>query len=499
MKVWSNKGLKKAVSITKEGTTRYYGTIQSAIQAASEGDTILLGAGTYELSEQLTINKAITLEGIGTVTLKAVPDGSWSTVNGSKHLLAIHAGTESEPVTISNMVIDANNESHAINTYDNAYGILDNVTIENGLGAGLTVNGSTIEANNLNTSGNAWGAVNVDIGGNVSTSSVFTLTGNGELEEDTQIWSDGDNVTENETVTVNAPAEYILYEIEDTTLKVWSNKGLKKAVSITKEGTTKYYVSIQSAIDAAEAKDTILVGAGTYLLSEPLNINKAIMVQGVNKETVILKGANDIGNTVSLSNGATLKDVTVTRDNSIWVGNSNVSLVAFGQGLTAETTLENCIIKHGRNGVYLNNTANVVIKDNLIDNNRTGIQMANSASAIVENNTITNNHTMGVLLQWLSADNHGIPTFTGNTIEDNWYSDFENRWPTREPQYNVDLTDNTFTDSTYTIADSSGEPGYDDLQPVELGGDAVRPTERVTFVMKTDGNITFPSMTLISD
>ena len=265
----------------------------------------------------------------------------------------------------------------------------------------------------------------------------------------------------------------------------------------TKEITVAWGVtpsgSIQQVINSASPGDTVKLKAGTYDLSAPLIINKAITVKGVDREMVILKGASNIANTISLSNGATLKSVTVTRDNSgIWSVNVNNSSVAFGQSLTSETILENCIVKHGRNGVYLNNTANAVIRGNIIDNNRTGIQMANSASAIVENNVITNNHTMGVLLQWLTADNYGIPTFTSNIIQNNWYSDFENRWPTRDPQYNVDLRGNTFTDSTVLIADSSGEPGYNDLHPVELGGDAVRPDQRYTFVMKTEGNLTLP-------
>lgn len=248
--------------------------------------------------------------------------------------------------------------------------------------------------------------------------------------------------------------------------------------------------SIQAAIDAASSGDTIRVAAGQYTLAAALNINKAVTVIGASRDTVVLQGASNIGTTVNLTNGATLKGVTVTRDNTgVWASNVNNSLVAFGQNLSAVTTLEDCIVKFGRNGVYLNNTSNAVIKANLVDNNRTGIQMANSVSALVEGNTITNNHTMGVLLQYLSANNYDIPTFTNNTIQNNWYSDFENRWPTA---YVVNLSGNTFTDASIRIASSSGEPGYNDLQPVELGGTAVRPATRTTFIMALDGNLLLP-------
>jgi parallel beta-helix repeat protein len=254
----------------------------------------------------------------------------------------------------------------------------------------------------------------------------------------------------------------------------------------------KGYNTIQAAVTAAQEGDTILIAAGTYDLTSTLTINKSITVQGIDKEEVILKGANSITNTIYLGNGATLKNVTVTRDNSgDWATNKNNQLINFYNSNDKTTTLEECIITGGRNGVYVNNKTDIVIKDNLIDNNRTGIQMANRNDATVENNIITNNHTMGVLLLEFESVGTGIPIFTGNEIRDNWYSDFENRWAA---EYVVDLTNNTFTDGTYKVADTSGEPGYGDLRPVELGGLATRPEDRTTFIMKTAGNLILPSL-----
>jgi nitrous oxidase accessory protein NosD len=258
------------------------------------------------------------------------------------------------------------------------------------------------------------------------------------------------------------------------------------------KNTGEEYDTIQAAIDAAQEGDTILIAAGTYDLTSTLTINKSITVQGIDKEEVILKGANSITNTIYLGNGATLKNVTVTRDNSgDWATNKNNQLINFYNSNGKTTTLEECIITGGRNGVYVNNKTDIVIKDNLIDNNRTGIQMANRNDATVENNIITNNHTMGVLLLEFESVGTGKPIFTGNEIRDNWYSDFENRWAA---EYVVDLTNNTFTDGTYKVADTSGEPGYGDLRPVELGGLATRPEDRTTFIMKTAGNLILPSL-----
>jgi hypothetical protein len=170
------------------------------------------------------------------------------------------------------------------------------------------------------------------------------------------------------------------------------------------------YASIQAAVDAAQPGETVLVGGGTHVLSSTLNVHKNIILEGMDLEKVVLMGSRDIETTVHLANGATLRNVTVTRDNTgDWATNNNKNLVAFGHNLTAVTTLESCIIKEGRNGVLLNNTGSAVIRDNLIDNNRTGIQMQNQVSAVVENNTVTNNHTIGVLLQSLGGgSDHGV-------------------------------------------------------------------------------------------
>lgn len=487
----ANKGKEDFGGITVRDTATLQSksrpaTLQAAVAAAADGDTVDLAAGTFLSDSQISINKALIVAGAGADKTLLKVSADLGTVNGSKHALTCY----NQPVTLKNLTIDSDGKAYGVNTYNQAQVTLENITLKNSKGAGLTVNGSSVTATNLTTANNSWGGVNVDPGSGVTKPSVFTLL-SGALGEATQIWSDGKYVTAQATVTVNADG-YARYHIAGGTTFEWTNRPLTNAATITKGGITTKYSTIQAAVDGASAGDTVDIAVGTYDLTAPLNINKAVTVQGVNRETVILKGAVTIANTVSISGGATLKSVTVTRDNSVWSGNSNVSLVSFGQNLTAETTLENCIVKHGRNGVYLNNTGNAVIKNNFIDNNRTGIQMANSVSASVENNTITNNHTIGVLLQYLSADNFGIPTFTGNTIKDNWYSDFENRWPLRTPQYRVDVTNNNFTDLTSTIADNSGEPGYDALQPVELGGTAVRPATRVTFVMKIPGNIIMP-------
>ncbi len=159
-----------------------------------------------------------------TVTLESA-NAVWNTTNTGKHIIGIYSGTSSSPVTISNVTIDSNSQSYGVNTYANAYGNLNNVTIKNSKGAALTVNGSTIIATNLNTSDNAWGSVNVDPGSGVVTPSVFTFN-SGNLTESNQIWSDGANDTSTATVTVNAVG-FNMYKVSGAnTGFTWSNAPL---------------------------------------------------------------------------------------------------------------------------------------------------------------------------------------------------------------------------------------------------------------------------------
>ena len=179
--------------------------------------TIRMAAGIYEFSSQISVDRTVSIIGAGDATILKV-SADLGTASVSKHALSIRS---SNHVTLKNMIIDSASLAYGVNMYKSQSVLLENVTLKNSKGAGLTVNGSDVAAVNLTTAGNTWGAVNVDPGSGVSVPSSFTLTGSGALTEAAQIWSDGAHVTATATVSVTA-AGYTA-QPQAGTLIIWSN------------------------------------------------------------------------------------------------------------------------------------------------------------------------------------------------------------------------------------------------------------------------------------
>jgi hypothetical protein len=412
----------------------FHATIPAAITAASAGNVINVDAGTYEFTSQMNIDKpGISIIGQGNVIFQA-NNASWSTVNGYKHLIGIYAGTSSDPVTISNITMNCNSQCYGLNTYNNAYGIFNDVSINGSKGAGLTVNGSTVIATNLNTSTNAWGAVNVDPGSGVTTPSVFTLN-SGTLAENNQIWSDGAYATGSATVTVNATG-YNKYN--SGTTKIWTNRALTNCATITKNGETSIYSTIQSAIDAAVAGDVINVTAGTF--NETVNLNKRVSLIGAGSGTngtVITKlNGNDgainlIASGLDASNPVLIKDLRIQPSGvaGISVGlfyqstTTNVSFVKL-QNVYVIGTSSNAPTEQER-GLYVDNTSsllNLTVIDSKFENLTYGWYFQKAVSADLSNvqyvdvtNTIFNNNIhKGIYCEKISD-----ATFTNCTFDNN--------------------------------------------------------------------------------
>lgn len=164
-----------------------YATLEAAIAAAKEGATVKLlknieisvNDDTDKTISLIAINKNLTLDGNGkTITVKG------NVTEGKGHVIGILDGAN---VTVTDLTIDGGKAArHGIQTYINgSKATLQNVTVKNCLGYGVVANGSTIIADELYTSGNAWGGVNVSKGSGVKEEPKFVFNG-GKLKAEVE-------------------------------------------------------------------------------------------------------------------------------------------------------------------------------------------------------------------------------------------------------------------------------------------------------------------------
>lgn len=221
-----------------------YATLQNAVTAAQENDTITLlrdaafdSAMDGDSSAILITNNGITLDG----------GGRTITVIGEYHGIQVYGATG---VTIQNVTITGA-----------------------GKDALLVNGGANVTARNLSTSGSGWGAVNVDKGS--------TLTAAGlSCAETVKVWSETypDDPAMDSTVEVagfvtasGVDGTKVHYTTEDGKNALLEEKG--KTI-VAKVGGA-YYAALQAAIDAAGKSETVTMLADTTVAS-PVSVDKKV-------------------------------------------------------------------------------------------------------------------------------------------------------------------------------------------------------------------------------
>lgn len=152
--------------VVEEGNP--YATLDKALEAAEDGDTIKLlsditvtSTGPKNNAPGINITKAITLDGNGN-TIR--PDGAFTNENSLIGVTGVE-GNSNTPVVIKNLILDgksAANVKHALNLYESTGVVIDNVTGKNVIGYGLVVNSAKATVKSMDVSDCTWGAVNVD-------------------------------------------------------------------------------------------------------------------------------------------------------------------------------------------------------------------------------------------------------------------------------------------------------------------------------------------------
>lgn len=285
---------------TRETETRHQAgsaqELKEALTAAQPGDVIALtgditvtneNAGLPRNEAVVTVPGGVTLDGGGFSIIAAE---SWS-----KELANSIVGATSGQVVIRDLTIVGNeNTKHGVNIYSapEAEGEartsveLEDVTIENCGTAGLVVVNSVVAAAGLATRGNAWGAVNVDLG--VPS---FTMT-DSRLEEDVQIWTESPETAEIEAEGL----DLVVKGVGDGTLKGYTyiTDDVSKLGEAYDEENKTVYTALEEAVKAPEVRGLRLVRDVTVGSGQSITI----------PETVTLTIGDGV--TLTVENGGTL-------------------------------------------------------------------------------------------------------------------------------------------------------------------------------------------------
>lgn len=475
----------------------------NAVTNAQPGDTIELTEDIHVNGGSVTNGSAveiktdnITLDGndhkIIADNFPLVPDKNYG-----QHILGI---TGADNVTIQDLTIvgvneDENKSNNCLNVYESESVILNNVTVKGTPAAGLLVNGSTVTATDFNASDNGWYDVGVANGSGVTAEPHFKLV-SGSLGSEYQI-------SASDIDSVEVPEGWI-------TVDLGEGRGYLFASSIPKSGVEAIvgnvaYTSLKSAVDEAQSGDTITILAKEIELTQALDIDKDLIIEGngatitadkcvgfyiknnLNNLTVrnlTLKGVEDEDGIAGEGGSGSFMGIG-TYDGGYGVGKltlSDVTIDGFSYGLyfgaktdnTAQVsvdadnmTIQNCYIK----GAYF---------EKLTDSDFNQCSFLNNGkdAAKVEDNF--KNWVCGVDVNLKYDDYQNIVfdgcTFTGNGDNNGTALHIKARGTGSDSSYNADpasLQNVTITGCTFegNNGDASvvfGEPGKENTSPVNI-------------------------------
>ena len=230
------------------------------------------------------------------------------------------------------------------------------------------------------------------------------------------------------------------------------------------------FATIQEAVDAATAGDTIVVAAGTY--NEQVTINKSVTLLGANEGVagnsgsrgaestlngffqIAASGVTIDGFELTGSAGPVVQSAGGTNPSDVTIANNNINSVdmPFANGVIANGL--------GFGGDAGTPASNWAITDNLIDDvtgdNVTGIVIFNVDGVTVSGNVINHDETGEAGRRGMNLDGNSDVSVTGNTVDlgDAGYLGAEGLYSLQiamsdNPVDNVTIAGNTFSNGFY--------------------------------------------------
>ncbi|MCD4811279.1 right-handed parallel beta-helix repeat-containing protein [bacterium] len=445
-------------------------SIQAAVDAASEGDTIEVRSGTYV--ENVDVRKRLTLRGEGVVAVQAANlndhvfdvTSNWVNISGVNAYGAtasgnagIYVGSGIAHSSISNcaasnnyygIYLDRSNNNILVgNTAnDNNYGIYlyyssnntltdNNVSLKNGYGIRLSQSNNNALTNNI--ANDCWYGIQVSYSSN-------NMLNNNMCSNNTYgIILFGNSY--NNTLTYNTMAD------------------------------NRYNFGVAGGIQNIDTSNTVDSKPIYYLVGEYSKVLDSTSGAGyigvVNSNNITIRDitlTNNIGSVLFVNTTHSfIENMTVTNNNygillyssnNITLINNNISL-NYGDGLRLSQSMNNTITCNNANnngdGISLYSSSNNMLTDNNVNSNGwNGIYIDCSSNNTLKSNTANNNNN-GIELYWSSSNFLYYNNLINNTYENACDNSGTNQWDSgSEGNYYSDYTD---TDSD---GDGIGDTPY---------------------------------------
>ena len=378
-------------------TARYH-TLAEGLAAATAGDTVTLQKHVTVSNSQVnaTPNSPVIVipDGVifdGNHKVITADDASWVGTNAN-HII----GVSNVTATVKNLTVTGNTKTKSgiVCFGQNGNVTLENVVAQNCGNCGVQIAGAHVTATNLQTTGNAWGGVNVDKGSDGSIPS-FTVGDNCTFAEKAEVYTE---ITDQ--VVITAP-NMTKVQGFGTTLKgfIYYTSDIDRLECVVRINSDKYCETIQDAIANAVSGDTIT-------MLDNLSVdNTAVSSNATNPVIVIPDGVTFEGNNKTLSDKS-----------DTWVGETAANHMI---GIVNTTgTIKNLTVDgagKSKAGVIVYGAAAKGTLENVTSNNNGNLGVLIAGATAVATNVNTAGNVWGGINVDKSSTDNGTPNFTFNS------------------------------------------------------------------------------------
>ena len=410
-----------------------YSSIENAIAAAKPGDTI-------SLMKSVTVDNT-KVSGAATNGLFTIPAGV--TFDGQNNVITANAETwvgdtiqnhvfvcSSGNAKIMNVTVEGHAKAKsAVCCFGNGTVVtLENVTAKNFGNIGIQIAGANVTMTNVNTSGNAWGGINVDKGSDGSIPVV--VFNSGVLSENVELYTE---LVDQDVITATGLTEIIGYGTTLKGFKFYTSDVTKLGVATgTVNGKTSVFETVSDASILADGSAVTLLKNVTEDVVFAEDANLELNLGGHNITGVASHAITNNG-TLKITNNGTVDAVTHNCAALMNNGVCNVQGGHFTRSLEAGNATDNggnsyyTILNHGEmelgsavevenagqfssnisNGWYdstgkteKNDTCKLTVNGAQITGGKYCLKNDELGDMTINSGLFTNNHNSTVALNW---------------------------------------------------------------------------------------------------